>query len=135
MAANPNQKNWKGISIAIFVIVLILAGVAISVVIKTPPEEEPRVTGRRFKIDDVLDPKFNPPPFNGSWISGKVFMSNKALFTLFCVSFLYFTIVLGKNLVVFMKFDNFIKFIARSMRFFGIICEQIGQFFRATVSL
>ena len=71
MAANPNQKNWKGISIAIFVIVLILSSVAISVVILTPPEEEPRVTGRRFDIADVLDPRFNPPPFNGTWISGR----------------------------------------------------------------
>lgn len=71
MAAGPNQRNWKGISIALGVIILILGSVAVSVVILTPPPEEPRVKGTRFGIQHILDHRFNPPPFNGSWISGK----------------------------------------------------------------
>ena len=39
VAANPNDRNWKGIIIALACIVLILASVAVSVVILTPPEE------------------------------------------------------------------------------------------------
>ena len=71
MAANPNQRNWKGIIIALACIILILASVGVSVIILTPPEEEPRVKGSRFGIQHILDSKFNPPPFNGTWISGK----------------------------------------------------------------
>ena len=70
VAASPNQRNWKGISIAIFVIVAILASVAIAVYIKTPEEKEPRVSGSRFGIEHILDERFSPPGFNGSWISG-----------------------------------------------------------------
>ena len=76
VAAGPNQKNWKGITIAIAVIILILGSVGISVLILTPPEEEPRVKGQRFSIQQVLDPTFNPPPFNGTWISGTRFISH-----------------------------------------------------------
>ena len=70
VAASPNQRNWKGIIIALCCILLILASVAVSVVILTPPEQEPRVKGSRYQIEHVLDPKFNPPGFNGTWISG-----------------------------------------------------------------
>ena len=36
----------------------------------TPEEEEPRVSGSRFGIEHILDERFSPPGFNGSWISG-----------------------------------------------------------------
>ena len=71
MAASPNQRNWKGIIIALCCIGLILATVAMSVVILTPPEQEPRVKGERFQISHILDPIFNPSGFNGTWISGR----------------------------------------------------------------
>ena len=76
VAASPSQRNWKGITIAICVILLILASVAVSVVILTPPEEGPRVKGDRFRIDHILDRKFSAPPFNGSWISGRNMLKN-----------------------------------------------------------
>ena len=72
VAASPNQRNWKGISIAIFVIIAILAGVSIAVYIKTPEEEEPRVSGSRFGIEHILDERFSSHGFNGSWISGEL---------------------------------------------------------------
>ena len=71
MAASPNTRNWKGIIIALISIGLILAAVAMSVVILTPPEQEPRVKGERFQISHILDPIFNPSGFNGTWISGR----------------------------------------------------------------
>ena len=70
VAANPSQKNWKGISIAIGVIILVLGSVAVAVKIKTPPEEGPRVLGERLTINHILDPRYYPRSFNGSWISG-----------------------------------------------------------------
>ena len=70
VASDPNQKNWKGISIAIFVISIILLSVFISVRIMTPKNLEEGDKGIKFAIEHILDPKFIPRPFNGSWISG-----------------------------------------------------------------
>ena len=72
VAANPSQKNWKGISIAVCVILMVLASVAISVQIMTPPEEGPRVLGDRITVSHILNPDYRPRHFNGSWISGKL---------------------------------------------------------------
>ena len=72
VAANPSQKNWKGISIAVCVILMVLASVAIAVKIKTPPEEGPRVLGDRITVSHILNPAYRPRHFNGSWISGKM---------------------------------------------------------------
>ena len=71
VAANPSQKNWKGIGIAIFVIVMVLASVGLSVVILTPPEDGPRFRGERISINHILDASYMPRMFNGSWISGR----------------------------------------------------------------
>ena len=73
VAANPSQKNWKGISIAVGVICLVLGSVALAVVIRTPKDIGPRYTGDRITINHILDPKYYPRHFNGSWISGKRF--------------------------------------------------------------
>ena len=54
MAASPNQRNWKGIIIALCCIATILAIVAVSVVILTPEPQEPRVKGERFQISHIL---------------------------------------------------------------------------------
>ena len=70
VGANTSERNWKGITIAICVILLILCGVAVSVVILTPEDDGPRVKGRRFAIEHILDPEFVPRRFNGTWISG-----------------------------------------------------------------
>ena len=43
-----------------------------SVVLLTPPDEGPRVKGRRFELEDIFGPDFQPLRSNGSWISGKI---------------------------------------------------------------
>ena len=50
---------------------MVLASVAVSVKILTPPEEGPRVLGDRITINHILNPNYRPRNFNGSWISGK----------------------------------------------------------------
>ena len=72
VAANPSQKNWKGISIAVFVIILVLASVAVSVVIMTPEDEGPRVVGFRIGLDHILSHKYVPRTLNATWISGNL---------------------------------------------------------------
>ncbi|XP_076035468.1 inactive dipeptidyl peptidase 10-like isoform X2 [Oratosquilla oratoria] len=69
VASTPNQRNWRGILIALLVIGCVCALIVFSVVLLTPPEEGPRVTGRRFGLEDVLGQDFDPPSFRGKWIS------------------------------------------------------------------
>lgn len=69
VAANPSDKNWKGIVISIVVISMVLGSVALSVFILTPMEDGPRVRGERFTINHILDPSYMPRRFNASWVS------------------------------------------------------------------
>lgn len=69
MSSNANQRNWRGIIIALLVIVFVLGLIVTSVVLLTPPDEGPRVKGHRFKLADVLGHEFLPLRFNGSWVS------------------------------------------------------------------
>ena len=71
VAAVPSQRNWKGMAIAILVILGVIGLVALSVVIVTPPDPGPRLRGRRIELLDILDGKLKPRYFNGTWISGE----------------------------------------------------------------
>lgn len=39
VSANPSTRNWRGIFIALFVIIIVLALIITSVVVLTPPED------------------------------------------------------------------------------------------------
>ncbi|CAK9813213.1 Inactive dipeptidyl peptidase 10 [Anthophora plagiata] len=69
VSANPNQRNWRGILIALLVIVLVLALIVTSVALLTPPDEGPRVQGARLRLSEVLSGELTPLLFNGSWVS------------------------------------------------------------------
>lgn len=71
VASTPNQRNWRGILIALLVIVAVLGLIVFSIVLLSPPEEGPRVKGRKFTLDDVLGPHYRARRFNGTWVSGK----------------------------------------------------------------
>lgn len=95
VSANPNQRNWRGILIALLVIVIVLALIVTSVVsihtselwireitysiniyelnqiLLTPPDEGPRVKGQRIKLQDIVDGVYVPLAVNGSWIGRK----------------------------------------------------------------
>ncbi len=71
MAANPDQRNWKGIGIAFFVIAVILLCVFAAVVVLTPEDEGEGEGGRPFEVSHLGDARFKPRRFNGSWISGE----------------------------------------------------------------
>ncbi|XP_033178943.1 inactive dipeptidyl peptidase 10 isoform X7 [Bombus impatiens] len=71
VSANPNQRNWRGILIALLVIVAVLTLIVTSVALLTPPDEGPRVRGARIRLSEVLSGELTPLFFNGSWVSGQ----------------------------------------------------------------
>ncbi|KAI4494363.1 hypothetical protein M0802_009046 [Mischocyttarus mexicanus] len=71
VSANPNQRNWRGILIALLVIVAVLALIVTSVALLTPPDEGPRVRGTRLRLSEVLSGELSPLLFNGSWVSNR----------------------------------------------------------------
>ena len=71
VASTPNQRNWRGILIALLVIVAVLGLIVFSIVLLSPPEEGPRVKGRKFTLEDVLGPHYRTRRFNGTWVSGE----------------------------------------------------------------
>lgn len=74
VVGSPNQRNWRGILIALLVIVAVLALIVTSVVLLTPPDEGPRVRGRRLRMQDILSDDLVPIRWNGTWISGNEFV-------------------------------------------------------------
>ncbi|XP_063388192.1 inactive dipeptidyl peptidase 10 isoform X2 [Cydia fagiglandana] len=78
VVGNATQRNWRGILIALLVIVAVLALIVTSVVLLTPPDEGPRVKGRRLRIQDLLSDELVPVRWNGTWISGDEFVYRDA---------------------------------------------------------
>ncbi|XP_072156634.1 inactive dipeptidyl peptidase 10 isoform X2 [Bemisia tabaci] len=70
VSSNPNQRNWRGIIIAMLVIAAVLGLIVTSVVLLTPPDDGPRIKGARIRLQDVLNHELTPLRHNGSWISG-----------------------------------------------------------------
>ncbi|XP_012285991.1 prolyl endopeptidase FAP isoform X2 [Orussus abietinus] len=71
VSTNPNQRNWRGILIALLVIIAVLALIVTSVALLTPPDEGPRVKGSRLRLSEVLSGELTPLLFNGSWVSNR----------------------------------------------------------------
>lgn len=71
VAATPSQRNWKGILIALLVICAVLGLIVFSIYLLLPPDEGPRVKGRKVTLKDLTEARFQVKPFNGTWISGQ----------------------------------------------------------------
>ncbi|KAL0277760.1 UNVERIFIED_CONTAM: hypothetical protein PYX00_004935 [Menopon gallinae] len=69
VVSTPNQRNWRGILIALLVIVAVLGLIICSILLLSPPDEGPRVKGEHFTLDAIAEGQFVPKTFNGSWIS------------------------------------------------------------------
>jgi len=78
VASAPSRKNWKGMFIAIMVILGVIGLIVTAVFYMTPEDDGPRVKGSRFSLDDVLSNKFRARLFNGSWLQDNQLLTTDA---------------------------------------------------------
>jgi inactive dipeptidyl peptidase 10 len=71
VASTPNQRNWRGILIALLVIAAVLGLIVFSIALLSPTGEGGGTRGRRPPLHLVLGDRLRWQPFNGTWISGK----------------------------------------------------------------
>ncbi|XP_056635273.1 inactive dipeptidyl peptidase 10 isoform X1 [Diorhabda sublineata] len=74
VVSSPNERNWRGIFIALLVIVAVLGLIVFSIVLVSPPEEGPRTKGIKPSLEDIFLKLPPPAKFNGTWISDSEFI-------------------------------------------------------------
>ncbi|CAG0882323.1 unnamed protein product [Cyprideis torosa] len=68
-----DQRNWKGIGIALAVIATILGFVSLSVMLMSPSSDDMAGGNLKFTLQDVLGNDLSPRRMNGSWVSTREF--------------------------------------------------------------
>uniref|UniRef100_A0A1W7RAN4 Venom dipeptidyl peptidase 4 n=1 Tax=Hadrurus spadix TaxID=141984 RepID=A0A1W7RAN4_9SCOR len=74
VSADPDQRNWRGICIALLVIATVCSLIVTAIFLLTPGIEGPRVKNPRFTLEEVISGQLKARSFNGSWISDKEFI-------------------------------------------------------------
>ncbi|KAI1291876.1 Inactive dipeptidyl peptidase 10 [Halotydeus destructor] len=69
LAVEDEEKNWKGICIAVMVILTIIALIVTAIVILTPNDTGPRIKHPRISLEDIVSKEFQPKQMECSWIS------------------------------------------------------------------
>ena len=59
LATVSSQRDWKRMGISIFVILSVMGLVFLSVIIVTPPDPGPRLSGRILEFGDIMALNFN----------------------------------------------------------------------------
>ncbi|KAL1502246.1 hypothetical protein ABEB36_007417 [Hypothenemus hampei] len=118
VVSSPNERNWRGIFIALLVIAAVLGLIVFSIVLVSPPEESPRINGVKPSLEDIFVKLPTPARFNGSWISdnefifrdvhGGISLYNAENLT---TSIIMTNLTLRQYEVVDLKFSNDLKFV------------------------
>nr|XP_018915973.1 PREDICTED: dipeptidyl aminopeptidase-like protein 6 isoform X1 [Bemisia tabaci]XP_018915974.1 PREDICTED: dipeptidyl aminopeptidase-like protein 6 isoform X1 [Bemisia tabaci]XP_018915975.1 PREDICTED: dipeptidyl aminopeptidase-like protein 6 isoform X1 [Bemisia tabaci] len=69
ITVTPNERNWRGICIALLVIVAVLGLILLFIVLLSPPFAGHGSKGAKFALEHIAQAHFKAPPLNGSWVS------------------------------------------------------------------
>ncbi|BFZ22013.1 hypothetical protein BsWGS_25052 [Bradybaena similaris] len=69
VGTSAQQRNWRGIAIALLVILIVCALIITAVIIATPREDLENL-GEKFTFDDYINGQLRPAAFHPQWIPG-----------------------------------------------------------------
>ncbi|XP_074657639.1 inactive dipeptidyl peptidase 10-like isoform X2 [Tubulanus polymorphus] len=70
---SPEQRNWRGIGIALLVILIVCALIVTAVILVTPKNEDEKV-GINLQYSDLFDAKLQPKTFYAQWITDDTYV-------------------------------------------------------------